>query len=110
MPEPTLYLFDGYNLLHAGTFGDRDELVDTLASFVAGRGARGVVAADACNKRRVVLRSRSGRRPLLDGGPHPWTRRDAAGLASRDDVDASTGSATWTRANRGLVAGGGATA
>ena len=46
MAEPTLYLFDGYNLLHAGTFTDRDELVDTLASFVAGRGARGVVVFD----------------------------------------------------------------
>ena len=35
MAEPTLYLFDGYNLLHAGSFADRDELVDTLASYVA---------------------------------------------------------------------------
>ena len=46
MAEPTLYLFDGYNLLHAGQFPDRDDLVDTLASFVAGRGARGVVVFD----------------------------------------------------------------
>ena len=44
--EPTLYLFDGHNLLHAGRFGAEDELVDTLASFVAGRGARGVVVFD----------------------------------------------------------------
>jgi predicted RNA-binding protein with PIN domain len=41
-----LYLFDGYNILHAGGFGDRDELVDRLASFVAVRGARGVVVFD----------------------------------------------------------------
>jgi predicted RNA-binding protein with PIN domain len=46
VPEPTLYLFDGYNLLHAGTFSDRTELVDLLASFVAVRGARGVVVFD----------------------------------------------------------------
>lgn len=46
MPEPTLYLFDGHNLLHAGEFGGERELVDTLASFVAGRGARGVVVFD----------------------------------------------------------------
>jgi predicted RNA-binding protein with PIN domain len=46
MPEPTLYLFDGSNLFHAGEFGDREELVDTLASFVAVRGARGVVVFD----------------------------------------------------------------
>lgn len=46
MPEPTLYLFDGYNVLHAGPFADVRELVDTLASFVAVRGARGVVVFD----------------------------------------------------------------
>jgi predicted RNA-binding protein with PIN domain len=44
--EPTLYLFDGSNLFHAGEFGDREELVDALASFVAVRGARGVVVFD----------------------------------------------------------------
>jgi predicted RNA-binding protein with PIN domain len=44
--EPTLYLFDGYNLLHAGSFGDPRELVDALASFVALQGARGVVVFD----------------------------------------------------------------
>jgi predicted RNA-binding protein with PIN domain len=44
--EPTLYLFDGYNLLHAGTFEDPRELVDRLASFVAVQGARGVLVFD----------------------------------------------------------------
>lgn len=46
MAENVLYLFDGYNLLHAGPHGDVRELVDTLASFVALRGARGVVVFD----------------------------------------------------------------
>jgi predicted RNA-binding protein with PIN domain len=46
MPEPTLYLFDGFNLLHAGDFVDVRELRDTLASFVALRGARGVLVFD----------------------------------------------------------------
>jgi predicted RNA-binding protein with PIN domain len=46
VPEPTLYLFDGSNLYHAGRFADREELVDALASFVALRGARGVVVFD----------------------------------------------------------------
>ena len=41
-----LYLFDGYNLLHAGPFADARELVDALASYVAMRGARGVVVFD----------------------------------------------------------------
>jgi len=54
MAEPTLYLFDGYNLMHAGAFGDRNELVDTLASYVAGRGARGVVVFDGVGEERTI--------------------------------------------------------
>ena len=46
MADPTLYLFDGFNLLHAGGFADVRELRDTLASFVAMCGARGVVVFD----------------------------------------------------------------
>lgn len=46
IPEATLYLFDGYNLLHAGAFADRGELVDRLASFVALGGVRGIVVFD----------------------------------------------------------------
>jgi predicted RNA-binding protein with PIN domain len=53
MAEPTLYLFDGYNLLNAGTL-KRDELVDTLASFVAGKGARGVVVFDGVGEERAI--------------------------------------------------------
>ena len=34
MADPTLYLFDGWNLLHAGGYGDPRELIDDLASFV----------------------------------------------------------------------------
>ena len=41
-----LYLFDGYNLLHAGPYSEVRELVDALASFVALKGARGVVVFD----------------------------------------------------------------
>jgi len=44
--EPTLYLFDGYNLLHAGGYEDARELRDALASFVALKGARGVLVFD----------------------------------------------------------------
>ena len=46
MAEPTLYLFDGFNLLHAGGFGSPDELRDLLASWVAAQGARGVLVFD----------------------------------------------------------------
>jgi predicted RNA-binding protein with PIN domain len=44
--EPTLYLFDGYNLFHAGGFSEPHELRDLLASWVAGKGARGVLVFD----------------------------------------------------------------
>jgi predicted RNA-binding protein with PIN domain len=46
VPDPTLYLFDGYNVLHAGGFTDVRELRDALASYVAIRGARGVLVFD----------------------------------------------------------------
>lgn len=46
MPDPTLYLFDGFNVLRASELEDVAALVDRLASFVALRGARGVVVFD----------------------------------------------------------------
>jgi len=46
MADPTLYLFDGFNLLHAGDFGSPEELRDLLASWVAAQGARGVLVFD----------------------------------------------------------------
>lgn len=46
MADASLYLFDGYNLLHAGGYGDARELVDVLAGYVAMRGARGIVVFD----------------------------------------------------------------
>ena len=52
MPEPTLYLFDGFNLLHAGGYQEVRELTDALASFVALRGARGTVVFDGVGEDR----------------------------------------------------------
>jgi predicted RNA-binding protein with PIN domain len=50
MAEPTLYLFDGFNVLHAGEFGSPDELRDLLASWVAAQGARGILVFDGEGK------------------------------------------------------------
>jgi predicted RNA-binding protein with PIN domain/DNA gyrase inhibitor GyrI len=50
MAEPTLYLFDGHNLFHAGTFDDLRQLRDELASFVALKGARGFLVFDGSGK------------------------------------------------------------
>ncbi len=54
MPDPTLYLFDGYNVLHAGEFSSPEDLVDALASFVAERGARGVAVFDGTGEERQI--------------------------------------------------------
>jgi len=54
VPDPTLYLFDGFNLLHAGGFEDVRELSDLLASFVAVQGARGIVVFDGVGTDRVL--------------------------------------------------------
>ena len=48
-----LYLFDGFNLLHAGPYDEVRELVDVLASFVAMKGARGVVVFDGVGQDAV---------------------------------------------------------
>ena len=53
VPETTLYLFDGYNLLHAGGFADVRSLTNTLASYVALRGARGVLVLDGAGPDEV---------------------------------------------------------
>jgi predicted RNA-binding protein with PIN domain len=44
--EPTLYLFDGFNLLHAGGFESPEALRDLLAGWVATHGARGILVFD----------------------------------------------------------------
>ena len=54
MPDATLYIFDGYNLLHAAGLESRSELVDRLAEFVALRGASGVVVFDGVGDERKV--------------------------------------------------------
>jgi predicted RNA-binding protein with PIN domain len=48
--EPTLYLFDGWNLLHAGSFDGPTELIDRLASFIGSTGARGILVFDGTGK------------------------------------------------------------
>jgi len=52
--DSTLYLFDGYNLLHSGDFADARELRDALASFVAVKGAQGVLVFDGVGRDEVV--------------------------------------------------------
>jgi predicted RNA-binding protein with PIN domain len=79
VPEPTLYLFDGHNLLHAGGHTDVRELTDKLASFVAVSGARGVVVFDGIGEELEIG-------PLsVRYAPHADTLLERLAAAHRDD-------------------------
>ena len=54
MPDPTLYLFDGHNVLHAGGLADENQVIDLLASYVGLQGARGIVVFDGVGADRDV--------------------------------------------------------
>jgi predicted RNA-binding protein with PIN domain len=88
MAEPTVYLFDGFNLLHAASFQDVRELEDTLASFVALRGARGVVVFDGEGKdaRKGALEIRYARQAdaLLERLASELRGHEAVCLVSSD--------------------------
>jgi predicted RNA-binding protein with PIN domain len=98
--DATLYLFDGYNLLHAGPYDDRGELVDALASFVAMQAARGIVVFDGVGEdaRRGPLEVRYA--------PHADTllERLAAEQRAHERVLLVTSDATIAAAAGGLVA------
>jgi predicted RNA-binding protein with PIN domain len=98
--DATLYLFDGYNLLHAGPFESRDELIDALASFVAIRGARGVVVFDGVGEQaergRLAVRYAQHADTLLE--------RLAAEHRTRERVLLVTSDATIAAAAGGAVA------
>ena len=84
MADATLYLFDGYNLLHAGPFESRAELVDTLASYVAMRGARGVVVFDGVGEEAThgPLAVRFARTPTRCSSDSPPSTGRASGSCS----------------------------
>jgi predicted RNA-binding protein with PIN domain len=52
--DPTLYLFDGFNVLRAAGIEDPVELVDRIVSFVAVRGARGILVFDGPGTDRTL--------------------------------------------------------
>ena len=88
MAEPTLYLVDGYNVLHAGDFRSREELVDRIASFVALRGARGVVVFDGVGSEvtrgRLEVRYAHPADPLLERLAAEHRGRERVCLVSSD--------------------------
>jgi len=97
--DGTLYLFDGYNLLHAGPYADARGLADALASFVAERGAAGVLVFDGVGEdvRRGPLEIRFA--PSAD----TLLERLAAGHRERQRVILVTSDTTVTAAAGTLV-------
>jgi len=90
MAEPTLYLFDGFNLLHAGGYADPPALIDHLASFVGARGARGVVVFDGGGEDREVgplsVRYARNADSLLERLAAEHRQREAVCLVSSDSA------------------------
>ncbi|MGN6798609.1 MAG: NYN domain-containing protein [Gaiellaceae bacterium] len=90
-----LYLFDGYNLLHAGGFTDARELRDALASYVAVRGARGIVVFDGLGD----LVSRGPLEVRYAPNADAMLERLAAGHRRRENVVLVTSDATLKHAS-----------
>ena len=110
MADPTLYLFDGYNLLHAGGFADARELRDQLASFVAVKGARGVLVFDGGGRDEVhgplEVRYAEHADALLERLAAEHRDRDRVCLVSSDfAVRGTSGQEVTTMTSRTFLAG-----
>ena len=109
MAEPTLYLFDGHNLLHAGTFEDQRELTDVLVSFVALRGARGVLVWDGTGADTEIgtlaVRYARNADALLERLAAEHRETEVVCLVSSDlAVRGTSGQAVQKRSSRAFVA------
>jgi predicted RNA-binding protein with PIN domain len=49
-----LYLFDAWNLFHAGDYRSPEQLVDLLAGYVAREGARGIAVFDGAGDDHTI--------------------------------------------------------
>ena len=90
MADPTLYLFDGWNLLHAGGFRDPRELIDRLASFVGTSGARGILVFDGVGADERIgpleIRFAEHADALLERLAADHRRREEVCIVSSDSV------------------------
>ena len=109
MPDPTLVLFDGYNLLRQAAFDDRRELTDRLASFVALRGARGVLVWDGVGADAEVgplsVRYAADADALLERLAAEHRQSERVCLVSSDAaVRGTSGQEVQKRSSRGFLA------
>ena len=108
MPDPTLYLFDGFNVLRASDLEDMASLVDRLASFVALRGARGVVVFDGVGEEIDVgplsVRFAAHADELLERLAAEHRRTERVCLVSSDaEVRSVSGQEVMKRSSRAFV-------
>jgi predicted RNA-binding protein with PIN domain len=108
MPDPTLYLFDGFNVLRASDLEDMASLVDRLASFVALRGARGVVVFDGVGEAIDVgplsVRFAAHADELLERLAAEHRRTERVCLVSSDaEVRSVSGQEVMKRSSRAFV-------
>ena len=109
MAEPTLSLFDGHTLLHRGAIKDRRELTDARASFVAVRGARGVLVWDGhgtdLESGPLSVRHVPHADALLERLAAEHRRTDVVCLVSSDfAVQGTSGQEVQKRSSRGFLA------
>ncbi len=107
--EPTLYLFDGFNLLHQGGFGSPDELRDLLASWVAGKGARGVLVFDGHGRDEehgpLSVRWASDADSLIERLAAENRRSEQVAVVSSDEAVRGTSGAASTSTARAATCG-----
>jgi predicted RNA-binding protein with PIN domain len=108
MPDVTLYLFDGFNVLRASDLEDVASLVDRLASFVALRGARGVVVFDGVGEEIDVgplsVRFATHADELLERLAAEHRRTERVCLVSSDaEVRSVSGQEVMKRSSRAFV-------
>ena len=108
VPDPTLYLFDGFNVLRASELEDLPSLVDRLASFVALQGARGVVVFDGVGEELDVgplaVRFAAHADELLEklAAEHRATERVCL-VSSDAAIRSVSGQEVMKRSSRGFV-------
>ena len=110
MPEPSLFLFDGSNLYHAGGYADRETLIDSLASFVAAQGAVGVVVFDGAGADREVgplaVRFAPDADPVLERLAAEHRDREAVQLVTSDTtIRITSGQDVRKRSSESFLAG-----
>ncbi len=90
MAEPTLYLFDGYNLLHAGSFDGPTELIDRSRASSAHRVRAAILVFDGAGQDRADRPARGPlrreRRRALERLAAEHRGREAVCLVSSDSV------------------------